>query len=90
MLNAPTATESTPSRDEQRLIDAVSSASDEVRSAILRNLILAHPDALEDGGRVAIDVPPSLQWTPAITVRSLAEWLAPTTPQAFTPKETDG
>ena len=52
-------------------------ASPEVKREVLRALILDHPDAVDDNGRVTIEVPRLFVYRTEITLTALANWLAP-------------
>jgi len=52
-------------------------ASPEVRRKVLRELVLNHPRAIEDNGRITLDLPHEFSHRYESSVRFLADWLAP-------------
>jgi hypothetical protein len=59
------------------LMEALCAASEKDRMAALRMLLLEHPNAVEDNGRVTLDLPREFSHRVEVSTKFLADWLAP-------------
>jgi len=59
------------------IVREVGTWSDDKRREVLRILLLEHPHAVEDNGRVTLDLPREFSHRAEVSVGFLANWLAP-------------